>query len=136
MQDPVHEFLIDQANLRGIGGAVSARSDLGELDPDLALEEIVVGLLQPHAPAEVRVVKLVVRILQSGRCDPARLVFFAKRELALAALRWVVSLVPEPERNDAIRNVEAALERTPPRGERTPRLNYSTDRLVRRPFRA
>lgn len=131
----MHEFLVDQANLRGFGGAVSARDDLGTLDEDLTLEEIVVGLLQPQAPAEVRVIKLVVRILQSGRCEAARLVFFAKREYALAALRWIIDLVPETERNEAIREVEAALADTPPRGERQPRIDYSPARLVRRPFR-
>ncbi|MCC7385842.1 MAG: hypothetical protein IT384_28595 [Deltaproteobacteria bacterium] len=131
---PVHEYLIDQANLRGFFGAYSSRSesDKGPVDPDLESEDIVVGLLQPHAPAEARVVKLIVRILQSGQLDPTRLWLRARRERADACLAWVLDLVPEPERNVAVREIAAALEVHSPRQTRRPRFHYAPERLVRR----
>jgi hypothetical protein len=39
-EDPVHEYLIDQANLRGYLGAYSDREDRGRIDPNLTIEEI------------------------------------------------------------------------------------------------
>lgn len=131
--DPVHEYLVDQANLRGYRGAASARSDLGCLDRDLSIEEIVVGLLQPHAPAEPRIVKLVVRILQSGTVSPERLMFLARRERALANLAWVVDLVPERECNAPLAQLSDRLRRNPPREVRRPRIRYARERLLRRP---
>lgn len=131
-QDSVHEYLIDQANLRGFLGAFSNRDDLGELDPELCLEAIVVGLLQPHAPAEPRVVKLVVRVLQSGRVDPEHLLLLARRERALPALAWALDLIPPPERNEAILDLEERMRRNPPRDPRRPRIRYDARRLLRR----
>src|SRR5437867_446928 len=92
-QDSIHEYLIDQANLRGYHGAYSDRSNLGVEDPGLSLEDIVVGLLHPAAPAEGRILKLVVRILQSGRLDLQRLHLRARREHALANLAWLVERI-------------------------------------------
>lgn len=131
-QDPVHEYLIDQANLRGYLGAFSDRDDLGALDPELSREEILVGLLQPHAPADLRAVKLVVRMLQAPDLDVPRLVLLAKRERALENLGWVVSLVPQPELIGSLRPLKQRLEATPPRDPRRPQINYSPDRLLRR----
>ncbi|MGH7820114.1 MAG: hypothetical protein ACREQ9_10090 [Candidatus Binatia bacterium] len=131
-RDAVHEYLIDQANLRVFHGAYSDRSDLGARDPLLDLEDIVVGLLQPHAPAEPRVLKLVVRILQSGSIDPARLLLLARRERALGVLTWLVGLIPAEERNDPIRDLEERLRRNPPRDKRRPSIRYDPRRLVRR----
>lgn len=131
-QDPVHEYLIDQANLRGFFGAFSNRDDLGELDPDLSLEAIVVGLLQPHAPAEPRVVKLVVRILQSDKVDPERLLLLGRRERALPAIAWILDLLPASERNQATLALEQRLRRKPSRDPRRPRVTYDARRLERR----
>lgn len=131
--DPVHEYLIDQANLRGFHGAYSGRADLGTLDAALTLEEIIVGLLQPHAPAEGRVLKLVVRMLQSGQVDPDRLLFLARREIATGVLAWLVDLVPAAERNEHLERLGAMLRRHPPRHARPPNVRYDPRRLVRRP---
>lgn len=129
--DPVEEYLIDQANLRGFFGAFSDRDDLGVLDVDLRLEEIIVGLLQPHAPADPRVVKLVVRILQRGSIDPERLLLLAKRERALPVLAWIVDLIPPEERVGSVVPIGERIARTPPRETRRPRMRYDPDRLMR-----
>lgn len=131
-RDAVHEYLIDQANLRGFLGAYSDRSDLGVRDPLLSLEEIVVGLLQPHAPAEPRVLKLVVRMLQSGAINPARLLFLARRERALGVLAWLTGLIPDEERSQPIVDLEERLRRDPPRDRRRPNIRYDPRRLGRR----
>lgn len=131
-QDPVHEYLIDQANLRGYRGAFSERSDLGTEDPGLSLEEIVVGLIHPAAPAEPRVLKLIVRILQSGRLDLRRLHLLARRERALANLAWLVEQIPPEERTASIEEFEIVLDRQPPRERRRPTLRYDPSRLLRR----
>lgn len=133
--DPVHEYLIDQANLRGHLGAASARADLGAIDPELTIEELVVGLLQPHAPAEARVVKLVVRILQSGAVDLDRLLFFSKRERALSNLAWVLALVPPSERNEPLSALADRLGANPPRERRRPHVRFAPERLLKRPAR-
>lgn len=132
----VHEYLIDQANLRGHWGAFSRRGPVGAPDAELCLEEIVVGLLQPHAPWEGRVVKLVVRILQSGEIEPARLVFGARREYALSNLKWLVDRIPAPERTDDVERVASALHARPPRAPRPPSVRYDPSRLLRRPATA
>jgi hypothetical protein len=113
-------------------GAYSSREDPGELDPALSIEEIIVGILQPHAPVEGRMVKLVVRALQSGRVDVDRLLFLSKRERALPILAWITELVPEEETTEPIECLRQRLRRDPPRNERRPRLAYSAARLVRR----
>ena len=131
-EDPVHEYLLDQANLRGFLGAYSGRDNLGAVDESLRLEEIVVGLLQPHAPAEPRILKLVLRIIQSGQLDLQRLHLVARRERALAALTWLVEMVPAQERNQAVEEVARLVRERPPREMRRPRLRYDPERLIRR----
>ncbi len=131
-QDAVHEYLIDQANLRGFFGAFSDRDDWGELAPDLSLEDIVVGLLQPHAPADLRTLKLVVRILQSGRLNLDGLVFLARRERALSVLAWLVDLIPEEECTELIISLRRRIRDNPPRGDRRPDIRYDPGRLLRR----
>ncbi len=126
-----HEYLIDQANLRGYLGAWTAR-DHGTLDDSLGLEEIVVGLLHPAAPLEARVLKLIVRILQSGDLDLPRLHLEARRERALAHLAWLVELVPAPERNEPVRELERLIASHPPRQTVRPAYNYSPNRLLGR----
>ena len=125
----VANWLIAQANARGFHGAFVNREE--PVDPALCLEDLVVGLLMPHAELDARIVKLVVRILQAGRLDPAKLAFRARRERADVALAWVLSLVPEGERNAALDSI-ATLLRTP-RGGAQIRFNYDSQRLVRRP---
>ncbi len=130
--DPVHEYLIDQANLRGYRGAFSSREDLGQLDDNITTEDIVVGLLQPHAPVEPRVIKLVVRILQSGHIDTTHLVFLARRERALPMLIWLVDLIPDPERTTPIVTLKQELDASsPPRNPRRPTISYAPERLLK-----
>jgi hypothetical protein len=131
-QDPVHEYLIDQANLRGFFGAYSDRSELNRLDPALSLEDIVVGLLHPEAPAEGRVLKLVLRILQSEKLDRVRLHLYARRERALVNLAWFVEQVPEPERTPPILQLAALLAQRPPRETCRPQMRYDPARLLKR----
>jgi hypothetical protein len=130
-QDSVHEYLIDQANLRGYHGAYSDRSNLGIEDPGLSLEDIIVGLLHPAAPAEGRVLKLILRILQSGRLDLRRLHLCARRERALANLAWLIERIPAEEQTPPIQELEMLLRERAPR-ERRPTLHYESSRLLRR----
>lgn len=130
---PLHEVLVQQANLRGFMGAWSARPPSLPLEPEIGLEEIVVGLCCPQAPAEARLFKLVLRILQSGRVDPRRLLLLAKRERASVVLYWLISLVPDSERNPAFERIaEHFLQ--PPRGYRPLDYRYDAGRLRRRPL--
>jgi len=97
-----------------------------------------VGLCAPHAEADGRVFKLVLRLLQSGRLDGARLARLARLERlerADCVLHWLCAHVPDVERSPAFLLVEAYF-RTPPRGYRPPSYDYDFRRLVRRPFRA
>lgn len=128
----MHEYLVDQANLRGFLGAYSARGPRGTIDPELSLEDIVVGLLQPHAPAEVRIIKLVVRILQHPALEVSRLLFYARRERALDPLAWIVAPIPDVERTATIDALTEALAANPPRAPRPPSLRYDPSRLIRK----
>ncbi len=129
-----HEYRIDEANLRGFLGAYRAGSIERAADPSFSLEDVVVGLLSPHAPAEARIFKLVLRILQSGRLSPATLIFRAKRERALGTLYWLLQQVPPEEKNESVQGLLAMLAR-PPRGYRPLFYGYDPQRLVRRPAR-
>lgn len=125
----MQEHLIAQANHRGFFGAYSPTSGETPLDAALTLEEIVVGLLQPQAPAEGRVLKLVLRILQSGKCDSERLLLLARRERADVALAWLVSHVPDSECTHPIKELCDKLSARPPRERRVPALSYDWRRL-------
>ena len=125
----VTDWLIAQTNARGFYGAYVTFQE--PLESSLSLEDLMVGLLMPHAELDARVIKLVVRVLQSGRLDATKLAFRARRERADLALAWVLSLVPASERNDAVAFIAAALR--PPRGATPVRFNYDVGRLIRRP---
>jgi hypothetical protein len=130
----VDDWLVEQANQHGFFGAFRVPPAASMLDHDLSLEDIVVGLCMPHAPADARSLKLVVRILQSGRVDPARLALRARRERADFVLHWLLRIVPPEERNDALEHVAKSFLQ-PPRGLREHDFRYDPRRLVRRPFR-
>lgn len=125
----VADWLIAQANARGFHGAF-VQLEVA-VDPKLELEDVLVGLLMPHAELDARIIKLVVRVLQSGKVDVPRLAFRARRERADNALAWVVSLIPESEVNDAVRGVAGALR--PVRGATPIAFRYDSQRLVKRP---
>ncbi|MFZ5471033.1 MAG: hypothetical protein ACOZIN_16525 [Myxococcota bacterium] len=128
---PVDAWLIEQANLRGFFGAAVLPTG-ASIDPALALEEIVIGLLSPHAPMEGRALKLIVRLLQSGQLDTDRLRLLAKRERAEPMLHWLLTRIPPEERNPSIEKLRA-LFASPPRGYRPIQYDYDASRLIRRP---
>lgn len=129
---PLQEYLIEQANLRGFFGAFSPGEPRSSLDPELDIEEIVVGLSTPHAPLDVRAFKLLVRILQSDQIRPDHLAWLARKERANFALHWLLAQVPAQERTPPLEEV-ARRFRSPPRGSREARLSYDPARLVRNP---
>ena len=126
------DWLVEEANVRGHLGAV------GPVVPDRAPtagfsdEELIVALLMPHTPADGRLFKLVVRMLQRAPIDPKRLWFQARRERADRVLYWLLQKVPESERISGVSAVLAAIP-GPPRGYRGLKFNYDGSRLLRRP---
>jgi hypothetical protein len=128
----VHEYLIDEANLRGFFGAFRSMPVSRQLDASLDLEDVVVGLLAAQAPVEARVFKLVLRILQSGQLENHVLLLRAKRERAIGPLYWLLQQVPSEERNDEVL-VLLGNFKTAPRGYRPLRYRYDARRLIRRP---
>lgn len=129
----VHDYLIDEANLRGFLGAYRSSTPERPLDSALELEDLVVGLLAPQAPVEARIFKLVVRILQSGNLSATKLFIRSRREAAEPALYWLLHQIPPEEQNAAI---EALLAQVPqPRGYRPLDYRYDAQRLIRRPAR-
>lgn len=131
---PLDEWLVEQANLRGIFGAFGPDSPTSELDVSLSLEDIVVALLQPQSIADLRLFKLVLRILQSGRIDPAKLAVRCRRERADHVLWWLLGQIPPAEVNEAVAAIQNQV--TKPRGYRPPTIRYDANRLQKRPFRA
>jgi hypothetical protein len=127
--EQVTDWLIAQANARGFHGAFVNRQE--PIDPGVALEDLVVGLLMPHAELDARVIKLITRILQSGQVDATKLSFRARRERADIGLAWLLELVPPEERTAPLRAVSEALR--PPRTKAEVSFNYDPQRLVRRP---
>jgi len=128
---PVEDWLVHQANLRGFHGMYLRDPPQVPLDPDLSLEEIVIGLLSPAAELDGRALKLVVRILQSAQVQLPRLCYLARAERAEAPLFWLVSNAPASERTGAM----AALARhwtAPPRGFHGIHYDYDFSRLERR----
>lgn len=106
------------------------------MDEDrLTLEELVVGLTGPWAEADGRTLKLLLRIIQSGRLDIPRLQKLARRERAEIALHWLMTLTPESERSAGVDELAAALGGTP-RGFRGVRYDYRPSRLEGRPATA
>jgi hypothetical protein len=130
----VDDYLLDEANLRGFRGAYRVDTQRRSADAALSLEEVVVGLLSPHSPADARIFKLVLRILQSGALDPRRLWLVARRERADRPLYWLLQRVPLEERDESVRAISARMP-TPPRGYRGMDYRYDPQRLVRRPAR-
>lgn len=129
----LEDWLIAQANARGVHGAWVIGGPVAR-DERLTFEDIVVGLCMPHAVADVRVFKLVLRILQTGMVDGPRLARLARMERAEGVLHWLCAGVPAAERNPAFEEIAACFALVP-RGWRELRLTYDFGRLLRRPFR-
>lgn len=98
MPRPIEEWLVEEANARGYLGASGAY--LPERPPEVTLsdEDVVVALLSPHAAADGRILKLVIRMIQSGKLDARVLALRARRERSDWALYWLLQLVPYVER--------------------------------------
>ena len=128
---PLIDWLVEEANVRGHFGVVSA--SLGEREPSpwLADEALVAALLMPHGPLDVRLFTLVVRMIQKGHMDPRRLWLEARKERADATLYWLLERVPEEERNEAVVRT-VAMQSEPPRGYRPLPIDYDPRRLIRR----
>lgn len=129
---PLDDWLVEEANVRGHFGAV------GRTVPDrpptarLSDESLIVALLMPHTPADGRLFKLALRMLQRAALDAAALWFQARRERADRVLYWLLQQIPEPEQTEGVRAVMAAIS-GPPRGYQGLRYNYDGSRLIRRP---
>ena len=126
---PLVDWLVGQLNARGFRGAwttfeVSA-------DASLSTEELVVALTSPRAPADGRVLKLLVRLFQSGTVDPERLAFLARREGATRVLHWLFSIVPDEQRTPELQAVADRFQK-PPRGYRGTDFLYDPGRLLRK----
>lgn len=128
----LEDWLIEQANLRGFHGTWVVPTGV-VLDPVLTLEEIIVGLCAPHAEADGRVFKLVLRIFQSGRVDAVRLARLARMERAEGVIYWVLRSLPDVERTAAVDEVAAHFA-TEPRGYRGVDYHYDFGRLIKRPY--
>jgi hypothetical protein len=128
----VDQWLVEEANLRGWFGAT------GTSMPDrapcawLTHERLVVGLLMPHGPLDVRLFKLVLRVLQSGALSPRVLWLEARKERAAATLYWLLQQVPDEERTPSLEAIASA-QPAPPRGYLPLPIEYDARRLIKRP---
>jgi hypothetical protein len=128
----VDQWLVEEANLRGWFGAT------GTFVPDrphcawLTDERLVVGLLMPHGPLDVRLFKLVLRVLQSGTLSARVLWLEARKERAAPALYWLLQQVPPEEHTPTIDELAAA-HPVPPRGYLPLPIAYDARRLIKRP---
>jgi hypothetical protein len=127
-----HAWLIDEANRRGFHGAFNSDREERPADARLSLEDIVVGLLSPHAEKDARTLKLVLRILQSGQLNLTLLLFRARRERSAKALWWLLQKTPESERNTAVSSLLQQFGEAP-RGYRDLNFVFDPARLIKRP---
>ncbi len=128
----VDDWLVEEANLRGWFGATGLQVPDRPICPWLPSEALLAALLMPHGPMDVRLFKLVLRMLQSGQLEPLRVWLEAKKERADHTLYWLLERVPEEERNAAVEAVRAA-HPAPPRGYRPLPISYDPSRLIKRP---
>lgn len=123
------DWLVEEANVRGYFGAT------GTSVPDrapcawLTDEQLVAALLMPHAVLDVRLFKLVVRLLQAGKVAPQRLWLEARKERADSTLFWLLQQVPASEKTPAL---ERLLPASAPRGYRPLPIEYDSRRLLKR----
>jgi hypothetical protein len=127
---PLDEWLVEEANVRGYFGAVGVGELTRPPTDGLSDEALIVAILMPHTPADGRLFKLVLRMVQRAQIDVARLWFWAKREQADGVLFWLLSRVPEAEMTPSVVHVLSGQRR--PRGYRPLNYNYDTQRLIRR----
>lgn len=124
------DWAVEELNLRGHFGAYGAELPTRAPTPGVTLEELVVLLAMPHAEADGRVFKLIIRALQKGPIDAARLARLARQEQAEALLAWLLRGLPETEHTPGTRELATRLS---PRGTRDLDYRYDFERLRRRP---
>ena len=129
---PVVVWLVEKTNLRGWFGATSLVVPHRPARAELSNERLVVGLLMPQGPLDVRLFKLALRIIQSGKLSARTLWLEARKERAAATLFWLLALVPKEERTAEVTGVVEE-QRTAPRGYRPLPIVYDAARLIRRP---
>lgn len=128
--DALTDWAVEELNLRGYLGAYVAQIPQRPLTPAVSLEELLVLLSMPHAEADGRHFKLIVRALQRGPIDIERLARLARQEHADTLLAWLLGGLPDSEHTPTTRALAARLH---PRMTEPPDYRYDFDRLVRRP---
>jgi hypothetical protein len=128
---PLVDWLVQEANLRGYFGATGPEVPERPRANALSDEQLIVALLMPHGCLDVRLFKLVLRILQQGDLDPSVLWLEARKERAESTLYWLLGRVPGEELTPGVEAVMAA-QPHPPRGYRPLPIDYDPRRLLRR----
>jgi hypothetical protein len=124
------EWAVSELNARGYFGAYGAGASVAAPTPGVSVEELLVLLAMPHAEADGRLFKLIVRTVQRGPVDVSRLARLARQEHAEALLAWLLRNLPESEHTPATRELA---DRLHPRGRLDVSYRYDFERLVRRP---
>lgn len=124
------DWAVTELNLRGYLGAYAADVPGRPPTSGVSIEELLTLLAMPHAEADGRLFKLIVRTLQRGPIDVDRLARLARQEQAEPLLAWLLRHLPEQEHTPTTRELAARLS---PRGSSELDYRYDFDRLVRRP---
>jgi len=125
----LEDWVVAELNRRGYLGAFGPTSLEGAPSEGVYDEELIVALCMPDSTNEGRHWKLVVRAIQTGTLNLARLSRLATMERADVLLAWLMQGVPAPERNEPIEALTAMLR---PRGA-LPKMDYDFSRLIRQP---
>lgn len=129
---PIVDWLVEEANVRGYFGVTTLQVPDRSPSESLSDEQLVAALLMPHGELDVRLFKLVLRMIQRGEMSATRLWLEARKERADSVLFWLVERVPAEERSAEVERVAAA-QPLPPRGYRPLPIRYDAGRLLRRP---
>lgn len=132
---PLVDWLVEEANVRGCFGVTTREVPDRPPTPGLSDEQLIAALLMPHGPLDVRLFKLVVRLIQRGTLEPKRAWLEARKERAESTLYWLLQRVPDAERTPPVQQLIAA-QSSPPRGYRPLPIEYDARRLLRRPATA
>jgi hypothetical protein len=89
------DWAVEELNRRGYLGAYAADVPVRPVVPEVSLEELLVLLAMPHAEADGRHFKLIVRALQRGPVNVKRLARLARQEHADTLLAWLLNHLPE-----------------------------------------
>jgi len=92
------DWLVEEANVRGHYGATTLEVPERAPTAGLSDEQLIAALLMPHGELDVRLFKLVVRMIQRGGLDARVLWLEARKERAEPVLFWLLQQVPAEER--------------------------------------